>query len=242
MSEEQQYKREPNGTRFQMSGISTVLPIDMMAGKYPYLQNVRSYLGGRTTARATQAPAVQTLGAAVHSLRRLNDTTPLGPPSGFALIGGAGDGLYKDSTEVATGLSGNPFSQVPFRPNSSPEPWMYIADSSQATHIINPAFDAAGMLKVRADGLTYKMGVKEPQNSPNVATETTTVSGAVSVLGTARPWSNVAGANPTFGYGDNGNGTGPTVIATPITGASVTLTATGIATVSGTPHTAGDAG
>jgi hypothetical protein len=242
MSEEQQYKREPNGNRFQMSGMSVVLPIDMMAGKYPYLQNVRSYLGGRMTARATQAAAVQTLGAAVHSLRRLNDTTPLGPPSGFALIGGAGDTLYCNSTALATGLSSNPFSQVPFRPNSSPEPWMYIADSSQSTHIINPAFNAAGMLKVRADGLTYKMGVEEPQEAPDVATETTTVTGAVSVLGTARPWSNVAGANPTFGYGDNGNGTGPTVIATPITGASLTLTATGTATVNGSPHAPGDAG
>ena len=242
MSDEQQYKRDASGQRFQMSGMNTVLPVDALVNKYPYLQNVRAYIGGRIKARATQADPIETLGAAVHSLRRLNDTTPLGPPSGFSLIGGAGDTLYNNATAVATGLNSNSLALVPFRPSSSPEPWMFVANGSQATHIINPSFNAAGMLKVRADGLTYKMGVKEPQQFPNVATETTTVTGAVSVLGTARPWSNAAGQNATFSYGDNGNGTGPSVINTPVTGASLTLIATGTATVNGAPHGPGDAG
>lgn len=242
MSQEQRYKRDPNGIRFQMSGMNTVLPPDLISGKYPYLQNVRAYLQGRMVGRATQGTPVQTLGAAVHSLRRLNDTTPAGPVSGFALIGGAAGILYKDSTNVATGLSGNPVALIPFRPNASPRPYMYAGDSSENVTITASGFDCFGMLKVNSDGLTEKMGVKEPQDSPSVSTATTTTTGSITVLATARPWSNVSGANPSFNYGDNGNGTGPSVIATPVIGATLVLTATGTAVVSGSTVAPGDPG
>lgn len=151
MATEQNYKREPNGTRFEMGGMNTVLPPDALPpGKYPYLQNVRRYLQGRMTGRATQASASITLGAAVHSLRRLNDSTPAytgftPPTSGYSLIGGAATSLYCNALPTATGLSGNPLALVPFRPNSSPQPWMYVGDSSEAVTIFSNAGGVATM-------------------------------------------------------------------------------------------------
>lgn len=102
----------------------------------------------------------------VHSLRRLNDSTPAGPVSGFSLVGGSGTALYNNSTSEATGLSGNPISILPFRPNTSVQPWGYIGDSSLAVTI--GSFACAGMLKVRSDGLTRKMGIAEPQAAPTI--------------------------------------------------------------------------
>jgi hypothetical protein len=176
------YSRPNDGMRLAFRGMNTVLPPDRLPpGKSPYAQNVRAYLQDSTTARTTQDAPVETLPAAVHTLRRLNDSTPAGPPAGFVLIGGAGSGLYAGSSPVASGLSGNPLSLVPFRPNASVQPWMYVADSVQ-------------MLKVRSDGLCYAMGVEEPQVPPSVTA--TPVSSALSLLGpvTVYVWNDANGA------------------------------------------------
>lgn len=215
----------------------------MPAGKMPYLANVRSYLQNRVRGRATQTNPLQSFGSApVHSFRRMNDTTPAGPPSGSTIIGGSSTTLYNNSTAIATGLTGNPLSLLPFRPNASPQPWMYVADASKAVTILASGFGCFGMLKVRSDGLTYKMGIKEPQNSPAVATQATTTSGTDIVLGSARPWTNVSGANPTFNYGDTGNGTGPSIILTPTVGAQLNLSASGTTVINGISRAPGDSG
>jgi hypothetical protein len=169
----QQYDRGNKlGTRFSLKGgINTVDSRDILPeGQYAYLANVRGYLGTeRITARAPQTEAVATMGSGpVHSLRRLNDSTPAGPGSGFSLVGGSGTSLYNNSTAVASGLSGNPLSLVPFRPNTSVQPWEYVGDSSTAVTITTGSFGCAGMLKVRSDGRTRKTGIAEPQAFPTV--------------------------------------------------------------------------
>lgn len=157
MAKEQNWQRDPNGFRFDFGGINTVLPSDTLpANKYPYAQNVRRYLQNRVKGRATQGAAILSLpNNPVHSVRRLNDSTPAGPLSGFILISGAGGALFAGATLVDGGMSGKPISLVPFRPNASVQPWMYVADVNK-------------MLKVRSDGTTYKDGVKEPQVAPGV--------------------------------------------------------------------------
>lgn len=145
--------------------------LDMLAeGEYAALVNVRAYLENRITARATQGDPAATVGFPVHSIRRLNDSTPAGPGSGFALVIGAGGSMYVNSTALATGFTGHPVSLLPFRPNTSVQPWMYVGSDSPAVHIINPGsgFNCDGMLKVRSDGLTRKMGIAEPQAAPTV--------------------------------------------------------------------------
>src|SRR4051812_40633026 len=153
---QQPYQRDTDGMRLQFRGMNVVLPPDQMPpGKYPFAQNVRAYLKDRLVGRATQDSSTITLGSAVHSIRRLNDSTPAGPLVGFILVSGAGTSLYANATQVDSGLSGNPISMVPFRPNASVQPWMYVGDSIK-------------MDKVRSDGTRYKMGIAEPQSAPIV--------------------------------------------------------------------------
>ena len=86
--------------------------------------------------------------------------------------------MYVNATSVATGLSGGPLSFLPYRPAGTPRPWDYVADPSLAVTIpdyISSGYGTvAGMLKVRADGLVRKTGIKEPQDAPVIAVATGT--------------------------------------------------------------------
>lgn len=156
MAQAQPYSRQKDGQRIDFRGMNVVLPPDQLPeGKYPYAANVRRYLQKATVGRTTQTAPLFTLPDPVHSVRRMNDSTPAGPVSGFVIVSGAGTKLYADGAEAETGLSGQRISLVPFRPNQSVQPWMYIADDDL-------------MLKMRSDGLTYAMGIEEPQDAPVV--------------------------------------------------------------------------
>src|SRR5271166_3033387 len=155
-------------------GMNTMLPADLIPeGQYAYLENVRRLLGGRLTARPPMGGNLigMPLGSSVTSVTRLND--PYASSPGYVYIEGSVGGLYVNDTEVATGLSGNPISFLPYRPPSSPQPWVYCADPSLAVGINNPSYAAygtvAGMVKVRSDGTCYKTGIKEPQVPPGVS-------------------------------------------------------------------------
>ncbi len=146
------YDREKDGQRLDFRGVNTVKPPDRLPpGKFPYAANVRRYQQEAVMGRALQNSALFALASAsVNSARRLNDTTPAGPPSGFIIVSSAGSDLYAQGVSVSSSLSGKRTSLVPFRPNASVQPWMYVADDNV-------------MLKVRSDGTTFKMGIKEPQ-------------------------------------------------------------------------------
>ena len=171
----------------------------------------------------------------IHSIRRLNDSTPSGPLTGYLLVTGAAAEVYANGTPVANGFSGNPISLVPFRPNTSVAPWMYIGDSSQATQILSNGFaNCAGMMKVRSDGLIYKTGIKEPQVIPLVSTANTTTGGTDVLAATSFPWTNTGGVNPSYNYGQTAGGTAPVIIATPVYGSTVKIiSVAGIATING---------
>lgn len=182
------------------------------AGQTALAVNTRAYLKGGISFRNLLTAAIFTLADAVHTIARLNDSTPNGPPSGYTLINGAGTVLYNNETPIATGMSGNPLSVIPFRPNLSVQPWGYVGDSSPDGSVnistkslfsgAATTFSCAGMVKVRSDGLVYKTGVKEPQLAPVVGTENTSVSRTGNLLATAIPWTNYTGANPDFNYGE----------------------------------------
>jgi len=224
------YSRDANGLRFAPGSMVTVRPADMLASnEFRYLQNVRGYLQDRITDRATQSSvhAVSASGP-VYSVRRLNDTTPLGPALQFVNVAGAASQIWVNSTSVASGFSGDPVSLIPFRPNASVQPWMYVGDRTK-------------MVKVRSDGLTYKTGIAEPQAAPTVGTSTVTTTGTVTIPATSPPWTNNAGANFDYNYSGT-DVTSPVIVATPIVGATVAITVTGTAMVSGISHAPGDAG
>jgi len=85
----------------------------------------------------------------VHSLRRLNSG------ASFIRLAGADTRLIElvSPTLFPETFSGNPLSMVPFRPEQSPLPWMYIADSLQ-------------MRKISMALEDFLMGVAPPLSPP----------------------------------------------------------------------------
>lgn len=181
MAQAQKYKREANGIRLDIQGgMNTVLSPDLLPpGTFAFLQNVRRYLQGRTVARAPLGANLlpSAIASGPTSLLRLNDQTPAGPGSGFALIEGAAGTMYLNSTAIATGLTGLPLSFVTNRPNASPQPWAYTADGAVGGVTLttinaetgSPAsYTGNGMNKVRSDGTIWHTGIAEPQVAPTV--------------------------------------------------------------------------
>jgi hypothetical protein len=159
---------------------------------------------------------------------------------------GAGEFMYVNGVQVASGFSGNPVSLVSLEPGQSVEPWMYVGDIS--ANVTIPITDSTsqtctGMVKIRSDKLTRKTGIKEPQYPPIVGINTISVTQWLSLPADTPPWTNINGVNPNQNYAGNDNQPPyPTTIATPVPGATVTLVVTGTATVNGATHAPGDAG
>ncbi len=248
-----EFNRDKPGERLDFGGICLVFPPDKLPPrKYPLAINVRAYRKLAVVGRNLLTGAILTFSAAVETIRRMNDTTPAGPVSGYTLIIAAGTVLYNNGTFVATGMSGNPVSMVPFRPNTSVQPWMYVGDTSRNVSLSTKYLisgtpvvsGSVGMNKVRSDGLIYKMGIAEPSAAPIVSTAGTVTTGSGPLAATAVPWNNVSGANSTYNYGQTsaGDGTSPFIIALPTGSQSLVIDVLGTATVNGATHAAGDAG
>lgn len=189
-------------------GLNLTRPINRLpAGEAAQAVNCRSYGRGFFGLRSLLTNAIIAVSGIINSLARLNDTTPAGPVSGFTIISANTVGLlFNNATQIAMGLSGNPVSMVPFRPNASVQPWEYIGDNAPQDQVsittkflisgTPTTFACTGQVKVRSDGLIYKTGIKEPQVAPTVVSETVVVNGSVTVLATTLPWQQT-GTNPT---------------------------------------------
>lgn len=245
-------------------GFDVTSPINrIQPSRVAMAANVRAYMKGGFKLRNLLTNALVTVSSAIQTIARLNDTTPAGPASGFSYIFNGGTTLYSYTGTTlmtdATGLTGNPISLVPFRPNASVQPWMYVGDTSPQGDVtidtkfaINndpTTFVTNGMLKVRSDGLTYKMGIKEPQLAPTVSTQNTTATTSGALLATAIPWTNYNGANSDYNYGETTgypdptpDGTAPFIIEV-ANATYLVVTASGTADINGnvaaTPTTLG---
>jgi hypothetical protein len=203
----------------EFHGVDLTHPANRVpSGRVTIAQNIRSYSVGSINFRNLLTTALFTLSDAIHSIRRLNDSTPNGPSDGYTLINGAGTNMYSGSTVVATGLTGNPVSEIPFRPNTSVQPWMYVGDSAiqgavtlETEYLITNTlgghtavdFPSNGLMKIRSDGVCYKTGIKEPQLAPSVSTENSSVTTTGVLYATAIPWTNYpTGTNADFDYGE----------------------------------------
>jgi hypothetical protein len=135
--------------KFGARGVVLSKPLDLLgADEFPYLKNYRQFIRGVLSPRpGMTAVSAVNFGAAVHSVTRLNKYLT----STFARFVGAGTGLYLSSSAVAiaTGFSGNPLQFVTVRPEESPEPWLYVSDSSKSG-------------KARVDGTFYNHGIAPP--------------------------------------------------------------------------------
>lgn len=232
------------------SGIDLTSPVNRIpAGKAALAVNVRSYVEGGFALRNGLGAPIVTVDSSVNSLCRMNDTTPAGPPGGYCLVIGTDSGvMYVGPDIVATGLSGNPLSIVPFRPNSSVRPWAYVGDDAPYPNVtVDSGYSCAGMIKISSTGVSRKMGIKEPQVAPTVSTGSTAEPFSGTLEANSVPWTNAAGANPSYNYSQTTTpGTGgvaaPFIIALPTGSQSVTISITGTATINGAVHAPGDVG
>lgn len=145
-------------TRMVCRGLDLTHPLDRMPeGGYPYLYNARVQLEGRLESRPGYTEFIQ-VGAPgntdiPNSIRRLNDPGKTYNANGYTYVGGASTKLYAGIesayTQVDTGYSGKPLSLIPFRPDQSPESWMYVYDTNKLS-------------KVRPDGTVRAVGVVPP--------------------------------------------------------------------------------
>ncbi len=148
--------------KFAARGMSLSHAHDVLPpGRFPLLQNVRSYIAGvlepRPGMNALNAAALAELN--VHSIKRLVSDIPGASPA-FTRVVGSGTKLYTVDggvgTERDTGYSGDPLSMIRHRPPRSPEAYLYIADANK-------------MRKIRADGTDFQMGIAPPNVAPTVA-------------------------------------------------------------------------
>lgn len=139
-------------------GLNLSLPPDLVPeGQYPRLLNANLSQLGELEARpgSTKLNPAPTANAFIHSIRRLNDSIPGAAHTHVDFLG-AGTVLYSDETNpvsVDTGYSGNPLSLIPYRPDQSPEPWLYVGDANR-------------MRKVNVAGTAQNMGILSPSEDP----------------------------------------------------------------------------
>src|SRR6185503_13212549 len=133
----------PDRTPFKLTlrGINLVDPVDQMPpGDYPYCNNIRSLAQDGVESRPGQDPVFTSAmpDLAVHSIRSLTDITSPAPL--YELLIGAGTNLYgqlgaAQPVLIDSGYSGNPLSLVPYRPDQSPDPRMYVANDLRMSRI-----------------------------------------------------------------------------------------------------------
>ena len=188
--------------RMDCTGIDLVHPIDKMPpGSFPYLFNARVLVEGRLDGRPGYT-LQSNLPSAPNSIRRLNDPAKLYSPNGYTYLGGVGDSLYSGLLDsygpLDTGYSGNPLSLIPFRPDQSPESWMYVYDSNK-------------QVKVRPDGLIREIGIAPPTRAPSIEYG---IPAFVNIAAgqSASGWS-TTGASSSPGLQDRTNSSAPTIAA-----------------------------
>jgi len=156
------YKRRPQ--RFFHKGIS-LLPQDAIndSGKSAWAINIRSYMPGTWTPRiGTSRAAASAAPAAIHSIFRMDDPTPLGVGHVSTRIVGAGTSLYRQvvgspiGAAIDAGYSGDPLTAVITAPLNSPQPFTYIGDSARSR-------------KVASDGTVTDVGLAPPTVAPTAA-------------------------------------------------------------------------
>jgi hypothetical protein len=115
-------------------GINLTSPIDRMPPKsFPYLFNTRVIEEGRLDGRPGYT-IISNLPSQPNSIRRLNDPGKFYSPDGYTYVGGVDDSLYVGPIgsygAIDNAYSGHPISLIPFRPDQSPEAWMYVYDEN----------------------------------------------------------------------------------------------------------------
>lgn len=155
-----EYNRKPQ--LMLKKGMNVTLPGDRLSADYfQYIRNVRSFRIGEWRQRPGMSLLYPSLGNPIYFMSRINN----GIDSTFRRVVGvnnAGTGeLYVDNalhtvlSLVDTGYSPTQFSSVISRPDRSPTPFMFVANSLRNS-------------KISATGSRSEWGIAAPTSSPNV--------------------------------------------------------------------------
>lgn len=151
------FNRPKDAFRFHFGGLKTnATPDALPPDKYAVAQNVRGISDNNTKTRPGQVLRFSTGGNAILSLRSFAAISTQDLPRALAV-----DSLNKvwldTGVQVATLASGGiaGASMLPFRPNQSPNPYMYIANGADYQKISAP--DAGNVVDVQ------RVGIAEPQ-------------------------------------------------------------------------------
>src|SRR5262245_10608138 len=140
---------------FLFKGINVAKPVNFLElGEYNFVQNVRSYHEGRLQPRPGSF-SISTGLPSPHSIFRLNDI----PANDYTYIVGDATVLRFGKSgalaSIDTGYSGSPLTAIQARPERSPSPLLYVADSNK-------------MRKVNVAGSVFQWGIFPPLTAPSV--------------------------------------------------------------------------
>jgi hypothetical protein len=157
----QPYTRPREGFRFALGGVKTnAVPDALPPDKYPYAQNLRSYLNDSVRTRGGMQLVFSTTASPITDLRSYTELGEDNLPQ--FLTRNAADGIWLGTLagagssvgSLAGGGASPGASMIPFRPAQSPNPWMYIANGSDYKKFSAPAASVVTQQKV---------GIAEPQ-------------------------------------------------------------------------------
>jgi hypothetical protein len=173
------YKRDPQGFRFQFGGMKTATRPDALpTGKYPYVLNVRSYTDDTIRTRPGLSQLFKSSASAtLYPFLDMRAYTALFSATARLLAVDGNSKVWLDNgTQVgmlAGGTSPLGSALLPFRPGASPAPWMYIANGLDYQKFSAPSATNAV--------IQQKVGIAEPQTAPEAAV--TNVNALQSYLG-----------------------------------------------------------
>lgn len=155
------YQRPAAGFRFEFGGLKTNSSPDAVPpNKYNYVQNVRSLSNNSVRTR----PGSTLLFAAdTHPITDIGSYSALSTDNlPRFLARDSFDGIWLDNSTLITAMAGAPHplgvSMIPFRPNQSPVPYLYIANGSDYQKFSAPS---AANVVTRSNA-----GIAEPQSAP----------------------------------------------------------------------------
>lgn len=149
------YTRE-RGERFHSKGLRTGSPADaLQPGQYPYLQNVRGTTDTEITTRAGHVLEFSTTFAPVKNIGSYTQGTTT------RFVAACGGYIFLDNGAIVdSGYATDIPSILPFRPNASPQPWLYVGDSVQYHKLSPPS--ATNVVTAQ------NVGIEEPQSPPGI--------------------------------------------------------------------------
>jgi hypothetical protein len=182
------YERPPR-LPFLSAGVDLASPPDMLRqNKYLTLINVTTVTEGVLEPRSALVNNYAASGnrTPTHSLRRLNDTST--GTATWARVYGIADRLQIEKSSAPGALvdldgpySSSPFTLIRYRPPRSPQPWMYVGDTTRAR-------------KVKVDGTVHQVGLARPPDEPTAFVDSAWFK-TIDLFDSAAGWA-ATGTNP----------------------------------------------